>query len=200
MGSTETEGRLKRVSNETQTNINHIIMKFYRLKNAVAAGWMKSFGAACLLAAATLPGFAQSDASELCLKVELSNGSTEQFLLSEQPKLTFEGNSCVISCKDVDASYDMAQIKRAYFADRTVGVDVTPGEIVSIDLTDPAWAVVRGLEPGAPVALYAVSGITLQAVNADSDGVARISLESLASQSVYVVSINSNNNFKLYKK
>lgn len=173
-------------------------MNFSNLKKAGIMGWLKPIGAACVIAAAALPGFA-ADTSKLCLKVELRNGHIDEFLLAEKPEVSFNGESCVISCKGVDASYDMADIKETSFAE-SVSVEENLAGGISVDLTDPTAAVIGGLTPGAPVTLYGVDGTIFLTVTADSDGVARISLDGLASGSVYVVSVNSTKNFKLYKK
>lgn len=174
-------------------------MNFSNLKKDGIMGWLKPIGAACVIAAAAFPGFA-ADTSELCLKVELRNGQTDEFLLAEKPEVTFNGESCVISCGGVDASYDMADILKAYFKEGTNSVEENLAVGISVDLTDPTSAVIGGLTPGAPVTLYGVDGTVFLTVTADSDGVARISLDGLASGSVYVVSVNSTKNFKLYKK
>lgn len=172
-------------------------MKFNRIRKSVARRCLGALGAVCLLAA-SVPAAAETD--NVRLNVVLNNGKTDSFFLAEKPEVTFSGTECVISCKNVDAAYDMADIERAYFSTEETSVIEKPGEGVSIDLTDPATAVVRGLEPGSTVTLYGIDGRTVLQVTADNDGTAVVPLDGLAPKSVYVVSINSTKSFKLYKK
>lgn len=174
------------------------IMKFSNLRKAGLMRWLGGVGAVCLLAATFNPVFAEE--TTVHLNVDLRNGGTDTFLLSEKPEITFSGTSCVIICSNINATYDMADITRAYFTEKSSGLNERQGEGVSIDLTDPSTALISGLTPGAPVTLYGIDGTLILTATADGEGFARVPLDNLASDTVYVVSINSTKNIKLYKK
>lgn len=159
-------------------------------------GLLRPVGLACLAALAVVT----ASAADVTLKVELRNGTTEEFKLADKPVVTFSGESCVISCNAANVTYDMGNVARAYFTDGTSAVDEALSDAFSVDFTNPSEAVVRGIAPGASVALYGLDGTMVLEMQADSDGVARIPLDGLASRTVYVVSINNGKNFKLYKK
>lgn len=174
-------------------------MKFSNIKGTKLTGRLKAAGAVCLLAVASLPALA-AGAAEVRLNVELRDGRTDEYLLAEKPEIKFNGEECVISCKSLDTTYDMADVMQATFADSPNSVDENVADRISINLTNPDLAVVNGVVPGTPVRLYSIDGMLHCTVMADADGSAVIALSDLAPKTVYVVSINSNKNFKLYKK
>lgn len=136
------------------------------------------------------------------LIVDLKTGASEEFMLPEKPVLTFSSDECTITTSQVVVTYDMADVEKAYFAERpkTVGVDNTAAETVSIDLSVPETVIVRGLNAGTGVVIYDINGRTVARAQADSEGTATLSTESMTPNTVYVVSISNIKNFKLYKR
>lgn len=175
-------------------------MKFSKpAARAMLSRRLKQIGTACLMTTAVIPAIA-ADNSDVRLNVELKNGNTDKFYLAEQPELSFNNDECVIKCNGVDVSYDMADIVKSYFSIGDGAIEENLADGIKVDLTDSNTAVVSGLAQGTHVALYGLNGTMILAAQADADGTARISLSELTPGMVYVVSINSKRNFKLYKK
>lgn len=149
-----------------------------------------------------LPALAEEQEMVTNLIVDLKTGATEEFMLPEKPVLTFSTDECTITTPKLVVTYDMADVEKAYFAERpkTVGVDNTSAETVSIDLSVPETVIVRGLKSGTGVVIYDISGRTVARAQADNEGTATLSTESMTPNTVYVVSISNIKNFKLYKR
>lgn len=144
------------------------------------------------------PGSDTSD-SKFGLTLKLKSGEPVSFLLADKPVISFDGDQCVIECKDFKNILEMKDIDFGSFGELT-GVESAAAEKMMLDLSNPSAAVVRGLTPGENVALYTIDGRLLQNVAAGNDGCATIELSEIAQGTVCIVSINGTNNFKLIKK
>ena len=176
-------------------------MNYLNRKNVFAG--LKATFLAAVLAVGAVPAFAQEQVESPAtqLLIHLIDGNEEYFQLADSPVITFEGLNCVIKSKDYEVTFPMSEIKEAKLVDENVAVaPVAEAKKVTIDLTNPNFAVVNGIEPGAPVNVYAVTGTLVATGVADNQGRAEVDLSGLQAGSVYIVSVDSNNNFKLYKK
>ena len=81
---------------------------------------MKKFALTVLLCAAASSAFAASNA----LRVELTDGTTSTFVLSEKPKVTFSGSQMNIATADASASFERADVKAMNFTDASGIADV----------------------------------------------------------------------------
>lgn len=160
------------------------------VKYTVILSWLLSL---CLY-------FTSSDAYGLCMKVDLIDGTSDQFLLSEKPVITFDGDICRISCESIEAHYELAKVSRTYFSGYSEGsVSLLENE-VTIDYLDNTRVQIKGLKSGVPVTLYSLDGTIALSLETPANGIVSFSLEKLTPKSVYILSINSINKFKIYKK
>lgn len=133
------------------------------------------------------------------ITLNLKSGEKVSFLLGDKPIISFDGDQCVIECKDLRTSLDMKDIDFAVM-DKQNGVRPATESRMVIDLSDPSAAVIRELTPGDVVSLYSIDGRLLQKVTAGTDGYAAVGLSEIAKGTVCVISVNDTNNFKLIKK
>ena len=134
------------------------------------------------------------------LIVKLRNGEERSFILSERPEVKFEDSSCLITCNNLVSTFDMSEIDVATFGPAIVAVSEIKGSDVTLDLSDSAVAVVSGIAGGDNVSVFTLDGVLCASTRADANGVARVSLDVVAPGSVYILSVNNVNKFKLYKK
>lgn len=147
------------------------------------------------LAGGVAAAWAQSGVQTL--KVQLRNGGSQYFRLSEKPVVTFDGAKCLIASASLSAEYLMADIECAVIVEQSSGVTELERKVV-VDYTDAGNLVLRGLNMGSAVRLADVAGRVLRVVVADSDGCASIDLSS-APKGVYIVS-SKEITFKVYRK
>lgn len=147
--------------------------------------------------------FAENPDSEVdglkSITLNLKSGEKVSFLLGDKPVISFDGDQCVIECKDLSTSLDMNDIDFAVM-DKQNGVQAATESKMVIDLSDPSAAVIRELTPGDVVSLYTIDGRLLQKVTVGSDGYAAVGLSEIAKGAVCIISVNDTNNFKLIKK
>jgi len=145
--------------------------------------------AAVMALSVALPSMAQTQSEDLheALVVTLRNGSTDIYFLSERPEVVFNGAVCRIESSELSADYQMAEVEKTEFKlEKRGGISDVEASGFGIDLTDPAKAVVSGMEPGSWVRLYSIDGSVVASVNAGGDGQAVIELEAL-SPAVYII-------------
>jgi len=154
--------------------------------------------AALLSALCPVTATAQSQPEGKSLMVQKKNGDTHYYLLASGPVITFKDDVCSIQSPDFSAQYPMAEIDFARFVDGPdAGID-EPSTSIVIDLSDPAYAHISGLQAQAIVNLYSVSGSLISRTSADDAGSASVSLERLQA-GVYIIS-TAKTTFKIYKK
>lgn len=132
--------------------------------------------------------------------VRLKNGEKKAFVLAEKPVVTFSGQECIIELGGYTSIFNMAEIDFANFGDGSSGISDPVGDMVFLDLSDPATAVVRGLEKGTSVTVYTLNGMLIQSSLGDDSGECYIDLSQIAPGTVFFISINNIKTFKLYKK
>lgn len=154
-----------------------------------------------LITAASLSVQAADDESAYQLLVKMKNSDEKAFLLANKPIVTFTGTECVIDYNDFTSYFDMGEILDITIKDMS-GVQevVSTTDKVTLDYTDPDAVVVRGVPAGVTVTLHSINGMLLDSVCADADGNARINMSAVSPASICIISVNSNINFKIYKK
>lgn len=60
--------------------------------------------------------------AESCLIVQLRNGNTESFLLSQKPEITFNEGEMQIRSTQAEAAFSITEILDFHFADETAGI------------------------------------------------------------------------------
>lgn len=164
----------------------------------------KSFAARCLsvlagmLIASTGLSAAYAQETGKALKVQPVSGDAQFFMLASEPVITFADSKCKINSNDFSTEYEMADIEYAEIVDHTSGLEDEIKASLSVDLTDPAYAVIRGMNAGSRVTLANLAGIVLANTAADSEGTATVELGQLPA-GIYLISSNETN-FKIYKK
>lgn len=174
---------MKKIKPTLSAHIPHMLRAMFALMMVVAA---------CMWCSAAEP------LSGPALRVHLSSGEIEMYLLANEPVITFADDHCLIKSSDFSADYEMAKIDHADFvADASSGIEDQEISII-VDLSDPEAVTVYGLESNAPLSLYSIAGVALGATKADESGTASISLAGLQA-GVYIVTTNQTT-FKIYRK
>ena len=135
------------------------------------------------------------------LVVQLADGSTTVYALSQQPVVAFEGDNLVITAGNANATFARAEVTQFFF--RPVGTGI--GKVSSGDLerrvrfAAPDLIVVSGIAEDDALRVVTVEGRTAAATIDRTAGIANISLAGL-STGVYILKINQTDTIKIFKK
>lgn len=175
-----------------------------------------------LLCFGSLTGYA-SAFPQFKLVLCLNTGAEYEYVLSECPTISFEGDDALICCDEVELSrYSRSALSRYYFADAveetpsgeefikisdTIEKPLPPTSIESV-VADPTKVTFRyvdnntvtleGLAAEENVRLYSVDGLLLSNGNSTSEEIYTIDLSSLP-QGIYIIRTN-HQSFKIRKK
>lgn len=120
------------------------------------------------------------------LRLDLKDGTSKLFNLSDKPVVSFDGADLVIATATVSATHDRSEVQSISFED-AAGVNDAVADETVYSYDGHTFSC-----PGHTIAVYDINGIKV-AVGDDS-----VSLEGL-SPNVYIITAN-NQSFKILKK
>ena len=135
------------------------------------------------------------------LVVQLADGSTTVYALSQQPVVAFEGDNLVITAGEAEATFARAEVEQFFF--RPVGTGI--GKVSSgglerrVRFAAPDLIVVSGIAEDDALRVVAVEGRTAAATIDRAAGIANISLAGLPT-GVYILKTNQTDTIKIFKK
>lgn len=133
------------------------------------------------------------------LVVWLKNGSQVRYLLSDEPKTTFENGVLHLKTNKVSVSYQLQNVLRyTYEGDwLTDGIDQPrPGEVL-VSQTENA-VTFKGLADGTPVQVYSVDGVLLSTQTARKGITTEVSLAAMPA-GTYILKVKEQT-LKFHKK
>ena len=164
-----------------------------------------------LLVMMLLPMMAMADAvvdvdginadSNRLLIVETTDGVKISFSLSENPELTFNGKTMLITSENESQQFEVYNISKWYF--ENLASNVNPIEKFDkpfIKKVNNEVILVEGLQPSSKVQIYSIDGKQQSIQNSYSEGEKSVINIANLPNGVYIVSINKVYNFKIYKK
>ena len=152
-----------------------------------------------LLLAMSASGLWAEGNGEQTLVVWLKNGSQVRYLLSDEPKTTFEDGVLYLNTNKVSISYHLSNVLRYTFEGDmpSVGIDqLRPGEVL-VSQSDNA-VTFKGLADGTPVQVYSVDGKLLGTQTARKGAVTEVSLAAMPT-GTYILKVKDQT-IKFYKK
>ena len=135
------------------------------------------------------------------LVVQLADGSTTVYALSQQPVVAFEGDNLVITAGDGNATFARAEVTQFYFqaAGTGIGKATSKGQERLVRFAAPDLIALSGISEDDALRVVTVDG-RMAAANIDrAAGTANISLAGLPT-GIYIVQINQTNAIKILKK
>ena len=122
--------------------------------------------------------------------VKLTDGSTNKFLLSEQPKITLPENSVVLTTNSVNVEYDRSEVEKFYFEYTTdSSVEAIECNTVAFKYDDKN-VTISGLGNNNTVSVFSAEGKCVYEVNTNGSSDINISLEGLQ-KGVYVINFDN---------
>lgn len=147
-----------------------------------------------ILMAFTIPASA-----DLCVVVEQTDNTRIEFLLSDEPQISYNGVVVTIATSRTSVELPTAQVKKVYVAEASV-TGISQKEtysIVRIDITSTDINL-NGLEAGSIVYAYTIDGRIINSGRANNDGTLQLSIGAI--QNEIIVVKTSKQTFKLIRK
>ena len=151
-----------------------------------------------LLTATTVGMWAQGS-SEQTLVVWLKDGTQVRYLLSDEPKTTFDNGALFLNTSKVSISYPIENVLRyTYEGDMpSVGIDqLKPGEVRVYQSEDAVTF--KGLKDGTPISVYSLDGKLLSTHTARQGAATDIPLTALPA-GTYILKVKDQT-IKFHKK
>ena len=148
----------------------------------------------CLLL--TLTGIKAADRT---LVVETTTSGRLSIRLSDNPEITFSGQTMLISSAAGNYSLEISDIVQYAFESVATGLGQVPSDELRFCYSANGQITIEGAESPSDVRLYAVDGRELPIqVSANGDRIT-VSLSTLP-KGVYIISANNKQNLKIYKR
>lgn len=151
--------------------------------------------AAALLVALPLGALAQSQ-----VRLELKDGSSTVYKLSESPKVSFADGKLNFGTETSSAAYDLSEVEKFYFEQEGAGISAAKAgaKEVVFEYTDGRHVTVSGVETGA-LRVFDTAGRRVQAAVSATRGKASIDLGTLPA-GTYVIQATDKQSIKITKK
>lgn len=135
------------------------------------------------------------------LVVQLADGSTTVYALSQQPVVAFEGDNLVITAGDANATFARAEVEQFFFRPVGTGISkVSSGGLERrVRFAAPNLIAVSGIAEDDALRVVTVEGRTAAATIDRAADIANISLAGLPT-GVYILKINQTDTIKIFKK
>ena len=123
-----------------------------------------------------------------CLVLTESSGTVNKFALADSPIVTYEGNDLVVTCKDQTLTIGLEGLKLGYGEMETTSINdiIVDGSEKVRSLFSFGVAQFEGLQPGANIRVYSISGNCLETAKADGNGRVEVSLNNLP-KGIYII-------------
>lgn len=135
------------------------------------------------------------------LIVETTGGVKISFALSENPELTFNGQSMIVTTNERSQQFDVYNIVQWYFENESTGIDTIKNYNKPIGYgSSNEVIIVEGLTPASEIQIYSIDGRKQSLHDSYYDGDKFVINISSLPKGVYIVSINNQQSIKFYKK
>jgi len=132
------------------------------------------------------------------LRVELKDGTKNEYILEERPQIKFAGEKAVFYCNDVVTEYFKDNIERfAFICDETGISELNAGDTRISYIGDKV--LIEGVSESNNISVYSLDGKKQQIAISKVGQIIEMSLLNLSKGS-YIISLSNKQSFKVLKK
>lgn len=135
--------------------------------------------------------------SKECLIVHMHGGSRISYVLEDTPVVTFEGENLHVEASQLSDDHKLAEVEKFTF-ENMAALPLVQADEWRITISDHNMTL-EGVTPLIHVTLSDIQGRTIAATNANTEGIASLSLSGI-SKGVYIVSTSDGKSFKIFTK
>lgn len=138
-------------------------------------------------------------AADKQLIIETTDGGKTVFALSNNPEISFNGQTMLLAVGSQSHSYEIANVAQYYFGTIESGIGILKGTRFHIRNIGNDQIVIEGITPKTDVRLYSLNGTQKTCKVVLSSDKATISLTTLP-KGIYIISVNQNQIIKIHRK
>lgn len=133
--------------------------------------------------------------AEHVLVIELQNGTTQSFVLSKKPVITFNGSKLYVNSQDASFDEERSNVKDFHFVLFDAIEDVTENEMRFVRLGTNVQ--IQGLKEGdKPIRVFDMAGRATSALITTNGSQAEVILEGLP-KGIYIINIGNKQSIKV---
>lgn len=133
------------------------------------------------------------------LVVELVNGKTEIYNLSEKPVLSVNGSKLKVETNMIETSYERAYITKFYFTDAATDISDSKGTIYKFSQTADDTYIMSNVSEKLTVTVYDISGKQFDnSVTRIGDNIV-VTLNNCP-KGIYIIKVGNKQNIKVIRK
>ena len=153
---------------------------------------MKKYIVSAMMAVAAVFGAAAQNSNDYALQVNTKDGNVVEYAFEYTPEVTFDGDEMLVTDEDmaVEMRFNMADILNLTIKKPAVGVADVAKADMTIAVTKQTLSV-NGLDEGAVVSIYNMSGALVASAAAGNDGAVVIAIDGLGT-GVFVATMPGN--------
>ncbi len=139
--------------------------------------------------------------ADIVLRVELKDGTNNDYLLADRPQINFEGDNVVFLCKSISTSYNRENVRNFIFLDgNSTGIQqLKTGDTRFSYSADAKQVIIEGNLSCEEIKVYSISGLQYNPEVNSSSNQAIIFLASLPN-GYYIINIGNKQSIKIIKK
>ena len=135
----------------------------------------------------------------ITLVIELANGKTEIYNLSEKPVLSMNGSKLKVETNMVETSYERTYITKFYFTDAATGISDSKSTSFEFSQTGDDEFTLSNVSENLIVTVYDISGKQIvNSVTRNGENVI-VSLNSCP-KGIYIIKVGNKQNIKVIRK
>ncbi len=135
------------------------------------------------------------------LIVELTDGTSAKYALTDKPVISHKGNDVQITSNLLSATYSIDAVKKYRFeVGEVTGIEAAEAmEMFAVEYTDGETVRISGAGKNPRVSVFSMDARKVSAEVSDNEGQIAVSLTNLPS-GVYIVNVNGKQSFKVVRK
>ena len=141
---------------------------------------------------------AEAESTNIILRIELKDGTTNDYKIAERPVVKFENGKAVFTCKDITTEYMETNIVRFSFLGEGSGINELKAGNTRVHYSDDKL-VIEGVTEVDQILVFSLDGKRQPATVNKSSKHIEVSLEGLP-MGCYIINIGNKQSIKVLKK
>ena len=132
------------------------------------------------------------------LRVQLKDGTQNEYIISDRPEVQFENSKVVFSCKNVTTEYAKDNLINFIFTSDYLSISPLQSGDTRLTIMDDGNLLVEGAKDVKSIKVYSIDGKILSVKKIYNEGSIIILLASLP-KGCYIININKNQSVKVIR-
>lgn len=141
---------------------------------------------------------AEAEDTNIILRIELKDGTTNDYIIAERPAIKFENGKAIFTCKGITTEYMETKIVRFSFLGEETGINELKAGDTRVHYSDDKL-VIEGVTEENQILIFSVDGKRQPATVNKSSKHIEVSLQGLP-MGCYIINIGNKQSIKILKK